>query len=525
MSSRQDRHEQWAVFWCSLLGPLLYGEVPAEEAGPFLRQLAQTECDFPDGKRRKPSRATLWRKWKQCRENGLEGLMRRRRSDRGRPRQATQAMIDKAVALKKDQPRRSDHTINAFLQEEFQATIPKSTLYRHLKRAGATRLKLGISQQKVRCRWTRDTSNALWLGDFEDGPYVMEGDRAVPTHLSAFIDCHSRYIVEARYYLCENFDILIDSLLRAWSVHGASRELYLDNAKIYHAHGLKRACCALNIRLLHRAVRDPAPGGLIERFFGTAQTQLEPEVRAGPILTLQRLNQALMAWLEVSYHERPNSETGQSPRVRYEHGQSFTRHVDLQQVIKYFLQRKRRKVDRIFSDVRLKGLFFRVDPKLRGDWLEVRYDPFAELETVLLYSEEDEYLGIGQRYQREGPAGQPATTSSPGQPKYDYVELLIQKHEESLRQRSGGIDYQTALARGQRRWSFLEFAKQLATYRGQAGGISAFCSDELEMLQKIYTRLTQLNPDMLQQAWTRASQRTIPEIVFLLQQLHDERNP
>jgi putative transposase len=193
MSSRQDRHEQWTVFWCSLLGPLLYGEIPAEEAGPFLRQLAQTECEFPDGKRRKPSRATLWRKWKQYRENGLEGLMRRRRNDRGRPRRATQAMIDKAVALKKDQPRRSDHTINAFLQEEFQGTIPRSTLYRHLKRAGATRLKLGISQQKVRCRWTRDTSNALWLGDFEDGPYVMEGDRAVPTHLSAFIDCHSRY--------------------------------------------------------------------------------------------------------------------------------------------------------------------------------------------------------------------------------------------------------------------------------------------------------------------------------------------
>ena len=27
---------------------------------------------------------------------------------------------------------------------------------------------------------------------------------------------------------------------------------------------------------------------------------------------------------------------------------------------------------------RLKGLFFRVDPQLRGDWVQVRYDPFAE---------------------------------------------------------------------------------------------------------------------------------------------------
>ena len=99
MSRRQDRHEQLAVFWCSLLGPLFSGLIPAEEAGPFLRELAETEYDFPDVTRHKPSRATLWRKWKQYREGGFEGLLRRRRKDRGRPRRATQAMIDKAIAL------------------------------------------------------------------------------------------------------------------------------------------------------------------------------------------------------------------------------------------------------------------------------------------------------------------------------------------------------------------------------------------------------------------------------------------
>lgn len=524
MTCRQQRHEQWAIFWCSLLAPLLHGEIPAEEAGSFLRRLSKTECEFPDGSRGRPSRATLWRKWKQYREGGLDALMRRRRKDRGQPRRDRAAMIDKAVVLKKDQPRRAHGAINDFLEAEFHRTIPRSTLYRHLKRAGATRLKLGVSQQKVRCRWTRDQSNALWVGDFEDGPYVMVGDRAVETHLSAFIDCHSRYIVEARYYLRENLDILIDSLLRAWSVHGASRELYLDNAKIYHAHALRQACCALNIRLLHRGVGDPPPGGLIERFFRTVQDQLEAELRSGPPLTLERLNQALTAWLEVSYHQRPNSETQQPPRIRYEQGRPFLRHVDLQQVLKYFLRRERRKVDPTYSDVRLQGLFFRVDPHLRGDWVEVRYDPFAELQTVYLYSPDDEFLGRGERYDREGPATQPPVHKQ-GQPKYDYVELLIQKHQESLRQRSCGIDYHAALARGIRRWPFVEFAKQLAASLGRAGGLSALRTDELETLQKVYTRLTRLDADLVQRAVSQAHQRTIPEIVFLLQQLHDERTP
>lgn len=137
-------------------------------------------------RRRRPSRATAWRKWKQYCEGGFEALFRKRRSDRGRLRKATAAMIAKAIELKTEQPYRSDVPLNQFLQSEFGRTIPKPTLYRHLKRAGATRLKLGISQRKVRRRWTPDYSNALWQGDSEDGPYVLEGGQVAPAHLLAF---------------------------------------------------------------------------------------------------------------------------------------------------------------------------------------------------------------------------------------------------------------------------------------------------------------------------------------------------
>jgi putative transposase len=517
-----DRQEHWAVFWCSLLSPLLYGEIPPEEAGRFIDQLASTDQVFPDGRRGRPSRATLWRKWKKYRDGGFEALFRKRRSDRGQSRKHPPAMIAKAIELKKEQPRRSNVPINQFLQAEFRSAIPKSTLYRHLKRAGATRLKLGISQKKVRRRWTRDQSNALWLGDFEDGPCVLVGDQAMTTHLSAFIDCHSRYVVEARYYLRENLDILIDSLLRAWAVHGASRELYLDNAKIYHAHALKAACFALNIRLLHRGVGDPPPGGLIERFFGTAQGQFESEVRAGEILTLDRLNRAFAAWLEVSYHQQPNSETGQPPLDRYHRGSRFTRHVNLQEVLKYFMRQVRRTVHEEFSDVQVDGFFFEVDARLRGDRVEVRYDPFSPLEMVFLYSAEGEYLGMGRRYERDTARQQPSQTP-PSKPKHNYLDLLIQKHEQALRDRHAGIDYQAVLAAAGRRWPLAEFVKQLAAHLGRKGGLTAFTTDELETLQRVYQRLTSLDVPMLREACQRATNKTIPDIVFVLQQLAHEK--
>jgi len=516
-----DQEQTWAVFWCSLLSPLLFGEVPEHEAFRFLSKLAREEHLFPDGRRKKASLSTLQRKWRQYRQGGFAALPRKARSDRGRPRQHRQAMIDKAIELKKDQPRRSDHTINQFLDAEFGRTIPPSTLYRHLKQAAATRLKLDVSSRKVRCRWSREQTHALWLGDFQDGPYVLCDGQAVPTFLSAFIDCYSRFAVEARYYRRENLDILTDSLLRAWATHGASRELYLDNAKIYHAHALQAACFQLNIRLIHRGVGDPPPGGLIERFFGTTQSQFEAEVRAGAILTFDQLNRGLAAWLDTSYHARPNSETGQSPRQRYQQGLAFVRHVDLQQVLPLFLQRASRKVHPDFSDVQLQGCFFKVDPRLRGDSVELRYDPFAPLERVLIYSERGQYLGSGERYQRElgaHPAGSPAT---PAKPKHNYLQLLIEQHEQSLQTRSEGIDFRRVVTR--RAWPFAQFVKRLAERLSRAGGLTAFTSEELEALQKIYQRQATLDERLLEQAVQHADPKTIPVIAYHLERLAHER--
>ncbi len=208
---------------------------------------------------------------------GVPGLYRRPRKDRGKPRKKRDKILARRPTQEGAGPPLGEGS-QSDPQEGVRLEVPRSTLYRHLRLAGATRRKLGVSSEKVRCRWTRDRPDALWVGDFEHGPLVMHQGRAVKTHLSAWIDCHSRYIVEARYYIRENLDILIDSLLRAWE-RGASRELYVDNAKIYHAKALRLACTQLNIKLLHRPPRDPAAGGLIERFFQTIQGQLEAEVR------------------------------------------------------------------------------------------------------------------------------------------------------------------------------------------------------------------------------------------------------
>ncbi|WP_230408024.1 Mu transposase C-terminal domain-containing protein [Candidatus Kuenenia stuttgartiensis] len=341
---------------------------------------------------------------------------------------------------------------------------------------------------------------------------LVDGE-ALPTNLCLFIDCYSRYVVEGRYYLKQTLDILIDSLIRAWTIHGSPKELYLDNAKVYHSDALRSACYNLGIKLIHRPPRDPAPGGLVERFFGTSQTQFESEVRSGDIITLDAINQAFSAYLAVVYHARIHSETNQSPKQRYDEGLTVIRHVDMDAALAFFMKRIPRTVDRTFADVRIDNRFYRVDPKLRGDKVEVRYDPYGDLKKVLIYSANGEYLGSGNLYLRDQGAETPA--ASPSKPKHNYLDPITQKHKSILQAQAKGIDYHQIIS--ERPWPFMAFVQKLALLMGHKGSLSAFSSHELESLKKCYNRIPALNESLLTEAFQNASVKTLPYIIRELQ--------
>ena len=508
--------EKWAIFWCDLLSPVIYGEIEAELTNRFLKQVARKKIRFPDGKIGKPSLSTLRRKLNRYRNGGFDALARKRRSDRGKPRNIAAEIIAKAIELKKEQPLRSPNTINRLLEEIYGRSVPRSTLYRHLKQANATRLKLGVLRKKIRKRFTRNHTHDLWIGDFEDGPYVVQNGQVVPTYLSAFIDCHSRYVVEARYYFRQNLDVLIDSLIRALAKHGAPLQLYVDRAKVYLANALQAACYRLNIKLLHRPPRDPPPGGLIERLLQTIQIQLEAEVRAGDLLTLHQLNRYLSAWLAVSYHKTVHSETKQPPEQRYQKGLTVIRQVDMSKLIESFMQSVDRTVHKTFADVQLNKRFYRVDQKLRGDRVQVKYDPFASWDTVQIYSLSGHYLGIGTLYDRKVhiPDGPQQT---PNKPKHSYTDLLLRQHKQMLTEQTAGIDYRKIVDR--RPWPFHEFAKTVAQLMGKKSGLAEFSAGELESLKKVYNQSTAINPNMLKQAFEKALYPTVPYIILELKHL------
>ncbi len=509
------KNEQWAVFWCDLLRPILYSEISPEEVHRYLRTLAQQAVVYPDGKNGTPSLSTLKRKLNAYQSGGFDALGRKSRCDRGQGRSVSVEIIDAAIAMKKEQPHRSDITINRLLEAQFGVSIPRSSLYRYLKEAGATRLKLGVMVKPVRKRWGRDNAHELWVGDFEEGPYVSNGPDAVPTYLSAFIDCHSRHVVAGRYYYRQNLDVLIDTLLRALATHGMPLGIYIDNAKVYHSNGLKAACYRLRIQLLYRKKGDPAGGGVIERFFKTTQERFESEVRAGEILTLDALNQAFAAWLAQDYHKTRHSEIGTTPEKALELGRSVIRQVDLNAFVQSFMQVVKRTVNPVFSDIQLNKRYYKTDPGLRGDRIEVRYDPFSTQDTVELYSLNNVYLGQGYLHQRTEAV--PIVPCLQEKPKNNYLDLLQRKHQQDLAAKTQGIDYRMAVDR--RPWPFHEFAKLIADLLGKKGGLGAFNGQELEVLKKTWNMHAAINKTMVRKACAAAPLKTIPHVIRELKTL------
>jgi len=509
------KQEEEAIFWCSLLSEILFEELGRKEVCQKLRKLSEEEVVFPSGESKKPPITTLKRKFKKYKKGGFNAMARKPRNDRGVPRTSSIEVIETAIAAKKEQPTRSPLMINHILDVEHGEQIPRSTMYRHLKDAGATRMKLGVTKQKVRKRWTCQQTNEMWAGDFEYGPYVLINGVPVQSYLSAFIDVHSRYIVAARYYVRQDFDVLADTMVRGFDVHGVPRHVYVDNGKVYHTNTLKKVCFHLGINLLHRPVRDPAPGGIIERFFNTAQGQFESEVRASDILTLERLNEGFTAWLDVVHHQTKNSDTKQTPSERYKDGFTALRKADMEAVLESFLQYDKRTVNKTFSDIRLNNHYYKVAPKLRGDRLVVRYDQRDTSNEILLYSLNDEYLGKGILHNREQ-GGPPPEKPTQTELRFNVLNMIIEKHNAKNAATTNDIDY-SALQKPTG-WTFDSFAVCMSTLLGRRGGISSFHADELTTLKEVYDAHPTMTRTLLKKAFSQAEHCTVASIIHALQE-------
>ena len=435
MTAHEDRPLAIAAFRHRLIAAALESE--GEGVAAALREAAERPHRNPEGEEVRVSLSTLWKWLAACRKGGLLALRPKPRQDRGALRAFAKAILDAAIRLRRENPKRSTRTILDILTRMGliqPGQVIRSTLDRHFDRAGFSRRRQGTAAMATFRLIETMAPFELVVGDFHHGPYVRVGpdDEVKRALFGGFIDHYSRVIVEGRYYLTEDFAALRFGFRQMLAVHGLPEKLYLDNGPAFHALRFHAACDALGIRLMHSKPYVAESRGVIERFNRTLKEGFEIEVRARETLpTLDELNAWFQAWLAERYHNEIHSMTGQSPAKRFGREATGRPAPSAKEVEEYLRLRETRTVHKKLSTVEVAGIRFAVSPTLRGRKVQVLYDPSDFAYVIIVY--DGRVIEHAVAHQLGVTPIQP-TPEPPleGKP-YDYLGQLLSDHERRRR--------------------------------------------------------------------------------------------
>ena len=449
----EDRRIEIALFRYTLILPLVRGQYPPGGKERLRQQIAAGHYDIPYSSRHTVSTTTLGCWERRYREQGFEGLKPKPRRDQGQPRAISPHTLDRAEALKREQPHRSARSVANILSLDHTNPIPEArlaprTLRRHLAQRGATTAQL-LAQQRPKPyrRFQRHHFGDLWQGDAMDGPWLPDPanpDQQRQTFLFAFLDDYSRLVLHAQFYWNEQLPRLEDCFKRAVLRYGRPLAVYVDQGKVYTSKQFDTICATLGIQRILGTPYYPEGRGKIERFFQFVQSDFLAELQRSSVSTLPQLNESLLAWLEVVYHRKLHTETAQAPLERYRQDPApSTRPSDPSELRHAFLHRDRRKVTKT-ATFSFRGNRYRVAAYLRGQTIELRYDPFDLTRIEVWFQNSFLQLAEPERIvTTTHPDVEPDPVPAPPPPGtgLDYLALLRAERERLLQEQLDHIHF------------------------------------------------------------------------------------
>lgn len=330
--------ERWARFRFGVVGQLLAAPPAAGELHAQLRLLAARSWRHPvTGQPVRFGVSTIERWYYAARaaRDPVRALARRPRSDQGthpaisaqaaewlstqyrqHPSWSYQLHADNLAARLEADPASgpipSYASVKRFLQAHGMIKRPRRG---PAGSPGARRAEARYEAREVRS-YQSEYVNALWHLDFHHGSVrvlLANGQWAYPL-LLGILDDHSRLGCHAQWYLAEGAEELVHGLSQALQKRGLPRALMSDNGSAMIAAETRQGLQRLGI--LHELTLpfSPYQNGKQETWWNQVEGRLLPMLEGVPDLTLARLNEATLAWLEVEYHRRPHRELeGRTP--------------------------------------------------------------------------------------------------------------------------------------------------------------------------------------------------------------------
>ena len=344
---------------------------------------------------------------RRYRVHGRHGLLFYRHRRSASPRIYNKDLGSKILALIEERPRRTVPQLRRLLMhdEEYAPLIEQvsdRTLYRFLSEHGLTqktRMAKRIHGEKEAFRrFEAGCSLQLVQGDARDGIWlpVQPGETQMrKTYLFGWVDDYSRRILHAQYFWDEKLPRMEETFKTMVLRWGIPEKLYLDNGNVYIAKQFARILADLQIRKIHHGPYQAWAKGKVEAVMKTLKLEFQAEAQLAGFTTLEELNTALWAWIDVEYNRRNHSSTGQPPEQRFIQGlpESHRRVENLQWFENLFLRQETRKVNK-YGQIKLEGNKYQTTARY-GTIVEVRYSPL-DLKKVWRFEhgQQVEELGV-----------------------------------------------------------------------------------------------------------------------------------
>ncbi len=332
---------------------------------------------------------------------GLPGLIRKRRADRGERRRLPSYLQQFVEGLALQTPPLSVAIIHRKVCELAQQHDLKPPSYglvydivRQLPTALTTLAHEGAKAYKQRFdllhRREAQAPNEIWQADhcLLDILLVCDGQAPAKPWLTVVMDDYSRAV--AGYFLTFDAPSALNTSLALrqaiwrkgeprWHVCGIPQILYTDCGSDFKSQHIEQVSLDLKIRLMNSMPGQPRGRGRMP----------QSPVRGHPELTLSDLDTRFRAFVFDVYHDHPHSETTVPPQERGEAGGFLPQMPDsLEQLDLLLLTVPRpRKIHR--DGIRFMGQRY-MDPTLAayvGESVVLRYDPRDVAEVRVFYQD------------------------------------------------------------------------------------------------------------------------------------------
>lgn len=285
------------------------------------------------------------------------------------------------------------------MKPELGATPSYSTVRRRMKARGWTKKRLPktpgqrLAAERLEQREVRSYEaahvHALWHLDFHSGSRRIVDSQGVwhtPKALCVIDDC-SRICCHIQWYLDETAQSLIHGLTQAFHKRGLPRSLMTDNGSAMIAGETKNGLLQLGIEHETTLPYSPYQNGKQESLWGQLEGRLIAML-SGTSLSLEFLNRATQAWVEMEYNRSHHTEIATSPIDRLLRGPDVSRPSPSGDLVRLaFTVRETRMQRKSDGTLQISGIRFEVPARFRHlDRLHVRF-PGWDLSQAYLVDE------------------------------------------------------------------------------------------------------------------------------------------